>query len=527
MLEDRILYKKFLDGDNNSFEDLIMKYKKNLIYFITRYTKNMDISEDIFQDVVVFILENKDYFNFNYSFKTYMYMIAKSKAINWIKQEIITENIDDKEEIREENLLEDILLSKERKNKIQSVLNKMPLDYQMVIYLTKVEDLSYKETAIIMNKKETQIKKLSYNARKKLRKLLIEEKVIEVKSGKIIKLFALLLIFGVISSGIVLAKNIISKIFFGGSKGVSTAIDNNYVVYSDSDFILSNNIGLKIDNIVMDNTYLGINFNLKYDNNIFDFSNISFEKIIIFDENNYILYCNNENLFRTFCRNNGVSYIWGECDEHNINSGLSVYNVNDVNCIYNLYATKFPNSKKIFVNIENILNNMEENKIIEGNWSFDIELKKEMYNRSTNEFDAKNNLENIEINKVDVSKTNTKINMSIKSDVFDNIREDQIFIKELLEQGKTDEEITNILNKKINAKEDNDLFKNVYIENMFGKKFYQDFNLSEANSYVLNLDSNVMDIMFTMTLTEYDSTKIMYFYFEFNGENYKIEIVKK
>ena len=115
MLEDRILYKKFLDGDNNSFEDLIMKYKKNLIYFITRYTKNMDISEDIFQDVVVFILENKDYFNFNYSFKTYMYMIAKSKAINWIKQEIITENIDDKEEIREENLLEDILLSKDSK----------------------------------------------------------------------------------------------------------------------------------------------------------------------------------------------------------------------------------------------------------------------------------------------------------------------------------------------------------------------------------------------------------------------------
>ena len=30
-----------------------------------------------------------------------------------------------------------------------------------------------------------------------------------------------------------------------------------------------------------------------------------------------------------------------------------------------------------------------------------------------------------------------------------------------------------------------------------------------------------------MTLTEYDSTEIMYFYFEFNGENYKIEIVKK
>ncbi len=527
MLEDKLLYKNFLDGDNKSFENLIMKYKNNLIYFINRYTKNIDISEDIFQEVILFILENKNYYDFNYSFKTYMYMIAKSKAINWINKRIITDNLDDKEEIKDEKLLEEIILNKERKKKIEKVLNKMPLEYQIVIYLTKIEELSYKETAVIMNKKETQIKKLSYNARRKMRKLLIEEKVIEVKNGKIIKLFVLIMLIGVISSGIALAKSIIDRVFFGGSKGFDSAINNNYIVNPESDFILSNGIGLKIENLVMDDTYLGINFNLKYNSDISDLTDIVFEKIIIYDENNCILYCNNKNLFKNFCQNKKLPYIWENCDDYNINSGLSVYNIDHVNCIYNLYAVKFPKSKKIFVNIENIIDNSEGNKIINGNWNLDIELTKEMYNREVNSFYTTDNIDNIEIKSIEVSKTNTKINLHIKSDVFSTITENESYIKKLIEQGKSNEEIANLLDQKSTYLKDNNLFKNVYIENLLGEKYYQDFNLPEGNNYVLYSDSNVMDMTFTLNLTEFDCTDIMYFYFELDGEKYKIELIKK
>ena len=79
MKEDKILYKEFLDGNKKSFDELILKHRNNLIFFITRYVKNIEIAEDIFQDVALYILENKDYYNFDYSFKTYLYMIAKSK----------------------------------------------------------------------------------------------------------------------------------------------------------------------------------------------------------------------------------------------------------------------------------------------------------------------------------------------------------------------------------------------------------------------------------------------------------------
>ena len=286
MEEDKILYKAFLEGNKTAFEKLMFKYKNNIIFFISRYIKNMEIAEDIFQDVIVYILEHKEYYDSNYSFKTYMYMVAKSKAINFIKHEHNTESIDDlEEEIKEESLLEEIILTKERQLKINNIIRKLPQEYQIVLYLTKIEGLSYKDTAIIMDKKETQIKKLSFNARKKLKKLFIDEKVIEIKNNKSVKLLILFITIGVISSGVVFAKNIsefINNIFFGGSKSFESAIDNNYITTAISDYVYSNNIGIKIENLIMDDAYVGIQFKVENSND-YNLSGLSFEKIILFD----------------------------------------------------------------------------------------------------------------------------------------------------------------------------------------------------------------------------------------------------
>ena len=86
MEEDKILYEKFLSGDENSFNLIVEKYKNNLIYFITRYVNNIEIAEDIFQDTILYILENKEKYDFKFSLKTYMYMIAKSRSINCINK---------------------------------------------------------------------------------------------------------------------------------------------------------------------------------------------------------------------------------------------------------------------------------------------------------------------------------------------------------------------------------------------------------------------------------------------------------
>ncbi len=163
MEEDKKLYNEFLNGNEKSFEKLVKKYEKNLIYFITRYVKNVDIAEDIYQSTMLYILENKEQYDFKYSFKTYMYLIAKSRALNYLKQKQnrgetqLLENT-----LQEEKLLEEAIFSKERQEKIRKVILKMKEDYQLAIYFTKIEGLSYLETSVIMDKTEKQIKNLVY-----------------------------------------------------------------------------------------------------------------------------------------------------------------------------------------------------------------------------------------------------------------------------------------------------------------------------------------------------------------------------
>ena len=81
------LYREFLLGNKEAFEEIVVRYKDKLIYFIARYVKTIEIAEDLAQDTFVYILVNKKEYDFKYSLKTYLYTIAKCRAWNYLKRE--------------------------------------------------------------------------------------------------------------------------------------------------------------------------------------------------------------------------------------------------------------------------------------------------------------------------------------------------------------------------------------------------------------------------------------------------------
>lgn len=173
---DQELYKQYLEGDSKAFEKLVIRHKNNMIYFISRYTKNTQIAEDISQDVFVYLLMNKYQYDFKYSFKTYLYMIAKCRAINYLKKEKRVIPMDDMANIYiEDEDLEEIIFKEEKAKKLRRVIPQLKPDYQAVIYLTSFEGLKYKEVAKVMNKNINQIKVLINRAKKKIKILLEKE----------------------------------------------------------------------------------------------------------------------------------------------------------------------------------------------------------------------------------------------------------------------------------------------------------------------------------------------------------------
>ena len=152
----------FYNGNKTSFEELVIRHKDKLIYFIYRYVKNIDISEDLAQDVFVYILIHKENYDFNYALKTYLFTIAKSKALNYLKREkrIVQINENDIYDVQDNLML---------------AIKQLKPEYQNAVYLADIEELSYREIGQIMKKSESNIKVLIHRARKSLEEILRKE----------------------------------------------------------------------------------------------------------------------------------------------------------------------------------------------------------------------------------------------------------------------------------------------------------------------------------------------------------------
>lgn len=174
---DVVLYNSFLKGDNEAFDEIINRYRKNLILFINKYVHDLEISEDLVQDTFVYVLVNRKEYDFKYSLKTYLYTIAKCRASNYIRNQKRIVKFDEAYIKNEEEpeQVEDNLLRKEKNLKVQESLKKLKLEYQSVIFLKDIEEFSYKEICKILDKNMSQVKVLIHRARKSLAKILRKE----------------------------------------------------------------------------------------------------------------------------------------------------------------------------------------------------------------------------------------------------------------------------------------------------------------------------------------------------------------
>lgn len=173
---DAELYKEFLNGNEEAFNNIIRKYRKPLISFIMRFIKNIEVAEDIAQDTFVYVLINKTEYDFKYSLKTYLYTIAKCRAINYLKRERKVVSYDEAYmREKEEVYIDEDLIKEENKKEIYEAIGKLKKSYQIVIYLKDIEGLKYKEISRILNKTVPQLKMMTHRARKSLEKTMRKE----------------------------------------------------------------------------------------------------------------------------------------------------------------------------------------------------------------------------------------------------------------------------------------------------------------------------------------------------------------
>ena len=168
-------YRRFLDGDESAFDEIMRELFDNLVFFIDRYVHDVHAAEDIAIDAFSDLVVNKHRYNFKVTLKTYLFMLGRSRALNYIKHRKVIDFVELTEAEKassEQETLEEIVLADERKRVVNNALNSLPDDMRVVIHLIYFEDLSYDEAAKVMKKNRKQVDNLLYRAKKELRIIL-------------------------------------------------------------------------------------------------------------------------------------------------------------------------------------------------------------------------------------------------------------------------------------------------------------------------------------------------------------------
>jgi len=151
---DQVLVQNFLNGDNKSFEVLLSRHKSRVFAFIMSKVKNRDITEDIFQDTFIKVINSlqKGKYNEEGKFLPWMMRISHNLVIDHFRKESkmrkirttsefdIFDVIDDGSKNQEE-----IMIQTQVHSDLKILIEQLPSDQKEVLKMRYFEDLSFKE----------------------------------------------------------------------------------------------------------------------------------------------------------------------------------------------------------------------------------------------------------------------------------------------------------------------------------------------------------------------------------------------
>ena len=79
-------YRRFLDGEESAFEDIMRELFHGLVFFINGFVHDVHAAEDIAIDTFSDLVVHRHRYNFKVSLKTYLYMVGRSRALEHLRR---------------------------------------------------------------------------------------------------------------------------------------------------------------------------------------------------------------------------------------------------------------------------------------------------------------------------------------------------------------------------------------------------------------------------------------------------------
>lgn len=359
---------------------------------------------------------------------------------------------------------------------------------------------------------------------------------------------AIIVICLLCTSGIAYATYNYVKNNFNRRKGIETAINNGYIMNVNGEPVTSNDVSLKINQILLDDYNLDISFGLEFKNMEIpdNVQAVEFENILIADENNNILYhLGSRDIFDKFVKSNNLNVEYRKYSDNYINSNSSnksnCSNSNNYNLVYNISVNNgfFPKSNSLHIYIENVVLRMgNDNIVINSNWNLTSSLSSSFQNRDTVNYTYVSTEDNDDIVSVTAitytTGTNLKIEMKLPSTLSDSKKLKELIDKAKREQNSNSSQITDYYDGDYVTKTEKNLyildehiynlFDNLFIKTSLDKQFYATNNISTNKTFHISPNNTSIIYLNTFDMTSYDYTDTIYLHFTYNSHEYNIKL---
>ena len=170
--DDFSLIKRFIDGDEAVFGELVKRHKdkvRNIVYISLSNSNSVD---DIAQEVFITVYRHLKTFRFESQFTTWIYRITINKCKDHLRKKnvrrIFLPLTDEEKEPVFESINEDIDI----KQIVQNAIGSLPDKLRIPLVLKDLEGFSYQEIADTMECEIGTVKSRIFRAREALKKVL-------------------------------------------------------------------------------------------------------------------------------------------------------------------------------------------------------------------------------------------------------------------------------------------------------------------------------------------------------------------
>ena len=156
-LSDNELVQRFINGDQDSLETLIVRHKTRVFSYILLVVKNKELAEDVFQETFIKVIRSlkRGKYIENGKFVSWVLRISHNLVIDHFRKEkqkgtISNDSFDvdifNSQKFAEETI-EDKLVTKQILGEVKDLVKELPDDQKQVIHMRHYMGLSFKEIA--------------------------------------------------------------------------------------------------------------------------------------------------------------------------------------------------------------------------------------------------------------------------------------------------------------------------------------------------------------------------------------------